>query len=285
MSDFGIFRGFSEKLFEGAIPVNLGLIGSDSIIGILDNYPNASIAFSLRKLTDNFTGSAIRVRRASDNTEQNIGFINNVLDTSSLTSFCSGTNGFVTTWYDQSGNGRNATQTTAANQPQIVSSGSIITENSKPSLKFDGSNDSLSLVDINVGSNTSIIGVSTAASGTIYWRYGIFDYWYLEGNQSFRYRNGDFNNLWTSANGVPNMNNIQKLIATYKNSNSTLLSINGSDISTAVSGTGTAGNFNNIGSNSLYLNGYFQELIVYASNQSSNRTGIQTNINDFYSIY
>ena len=31
--------------------------------------------------------------------------------------------------------------------------------------------------------------------------------------------------------------------------------------------------------------GIQQELIVYASNELSNRTGIETNINDFYSIY
>jgi len=28
-----------------------------------------------------------------------------------------------------------------------------------------------------------------------------------------------------------------------------------------------------------------QELIVYGSDQSSNRSGIETNINDFYSIF
>ena len=67
------------------------------------------------------------------------------MDTTALTSFCSGTNGFVTTWYDQSGNSNNATQTTAANQPQIVSSGSVITENLKPTLQFDGSNDSFGI--------------------------------------------------------------------------------------------------------------------------------------------
>lgn len=34
--------------------------------------------------------------------------------------------------YDQSGNGRDATQTTAANQPQIVANGAIITEDRNP---------------------------------------------------------------------------------------------------------------------------------------------------------
>jgi len=36
---------------------------------------------------------------------------------------------------------------------------------------------------------------------------------------------------------------------------------------------------------SYSLNGILQEIIFYNSDQSSNRTGIETNINDFYSIY
>jgi surface protein len=71
---------------------------------LLDTYPNAAAAYSLRLLRSAYTGSAIRVRRSSDNTEQDIGFVSNELDTSALTTFCSGTNGFVKTWYDQSGN-------------------------------------------------------------------------------------------------------------------------------------------------------------------------------------
>ncbi len=50
-------------------------------------------------------------------------------------------NGFVETWYDQSGSGNNATQTTASKQPKIVSSGTII-KNVKgfPSVKFESAN-------------------------------------------------------------------------------------------------------------------------------------------------
>lgn len=48
------------------------------------------------------------------------------------------------TWYDQSGNSRNLTQTTAADQPSIVSLGAINTVNGKPAIKTDGVNDVLS---------------------------------------------------------------------------------------------------------------------------------------------
>jgi hypothetical protein len=123
-----------------------GIVGSQiaSASLLLDLYPSAAAAYSVRKLRGAYTGNAIRVRRSSDNTEQDIGFtaLGN-LDTTALTSFCSGTNGFVTTWYDQSGNGKNATQGTAANQPQIVSSGAVINVNSKPSVKFQDATDFL----------------------------------------------------------------------------------------------------------------------------------------------
>lgn len=131
------------------IGVGVGLrrrrFGGGGFSGLLDTYSGAAAAYSLRQLSSTYSGDAIRVRRSSDNTETNIGFVNNELDTTSLESFCSGTNGFVTTWYDQSGNGNDATQSTAVNQPQIVSSGSVILENGKPAVQFDGSNDNFSV--------------------------------------------------------------------------------------------------------------------------------------------
>lgn len=106
--------------------------------GLLDTYSGAAAAYSLRQLSSTYSGDAIVVRRASDNTTQNIGFVNNELDTASLESFCSGTDGFVTTWYDQSGNGNDAAQATASSQPKIVSAGSTILENGKAALDFTG---------------------------------------------------------------------------------------------------------------------------------------------------
>ena len=103
--------------------------------------PSAA-AFSLSKLRAAYTGSAVRVRRSSDNAEANIGFTaNGDLDTAALLAHVgsgASDNGFVTTWYDQSGNGRDVTQATAANQPQIVSNGAIETQNGRPMPLFDG---------------------------------------------------------------------------------------------------------------------------------------------------
>ena len=104
---------------------------------LLDTYSGAAAAYSLRLLDSSYVGSAIRVRRSSDNTEQDIGFnVFGELDTVSLLAFAGTGDAFVKTWYDQSGNSNDATQTATGSQPQIVSSGAVITENGKPVVEF-----------------------------------------------------------------------------------------------------------------------------------------------------
>jgi hypothetical protein len=99
----------------------------------------ASAAYGLRRLRRLYTGFCIRVRRSSDNAQLDIGFTSTGdLDIVTLLAFVGTGNGFVTTWYDQSGNGRNATQATANLQPQIVSNGALITENGRPYINFAG---------------------------------------------------------------------------------------------------------------------------------------------------
>jgi len=100
----------------------------------------ATAAYSLRQLTRNYKGPAIQVRRSDNNNTQDIGFVNGVLDTTSLTTFVDGVSGFVSIWYDQSGNNNHAIQNTRAKQPHIVSAGALIsTPNGLPAVYSPGS--------------------------------------------------------------------------------------------------------------------------------------------------
>lgn len=54
----------------------------------------------------------------------------------SLSAFSTSASVFVKTWYDQSGNGRNATQPVAANQPRLINNGTLHTMNGKPAVDF-----------------------------------------------------------------------------------------------------------------------------------------------------
>lgn len=123
-----------------ALPASLGFArpGAASVTTYLDNLPTQpTYAISLKKIVSTAT-VAIRVRRSSDNAEQDIGFIGDALDTSALASFVGSGSGYVVTAYDQTGNGHNWTQATASKQPRIVNAGTY-----GGIMSFDGSDDSM----------------------------------------------------------------------------------------------------------------------------------------------
>jgi hypothetical protein len=82
----------------------------------------------------------MRVRRVSDNREEDIGFVQTDLDSETLLTFAAGFDCFVSVWYDQSGQGRHATQTEPTLQPQIVRDGKITmdTNSNQISMRFNG---------------------------------------------------------------------------------------------------------------------------------------------------
>jgi len=106
----------------------------------VDGLSGALAAVSVRRLNSAYTGPCMRVRRSSDNAEQDIQFSGNYCDESSITSFVGGGNGFVVTWYDQSGNGNNAGGVSFANainyQPRVVTSGTLMTRGGRVAVDF-----------------------------------------------------------------------------------------------------------------------------------------------------
>lgn len=96
------------------------------------------VALSSRKLHSQYTGPCMRVRRSSDNAEQDIGFTSNALNESALTTFCGSGDGFVVRWYNQglaAGLG-DASQGTLALQPQIVLAGAVIKRSGIPAVSL-----------------------------------------------------------------------------------------------------------------------------------------------------
>jgi hypothetical protein len=97
--------------------------------------PNS--AYSLRRLTVKYNGPIITVRRSSDSATMNIYTTpNGDLDTAAILAFVGSNTGFVTTWFDQSGLGNNATQSTAADQPYVVLSGALQTNGGVAGVRF-----------------------------------------------------------------------------------------------------------------------------------------------------
>ena len=95
-------------------------------VGALDDYATNLVALysPFKRLLASYTGNGIRVRRSSDSTLQWIGFnADGSFDETSYLAFIGAGNGFAHTVADQSGNGRDRTQTTTAAQPQIAKDG------------------------------------------------------------------------------------------------------------------------------------------------------------------
>jgi len=92
-----------------------------------------------KQLVSAYSGDLILVRRSSDDTTQAIGINNGVIDTAALESFCSGTDGYVVTVYDQIGS-IDLTNATNSQQPQIVSGGTALVDSGgNVAALFDGS--------------------------------------------------------------------------------------------------------------------------------------------------
>jgi hypothetical protein len=281
------------------------IMGKSQPLLLLDAVTTATGGWSLRKLRAAYSGNCIRVRRSSDNTEQDIGFVGNVLDSSSLTTFVGANNGFVVTWYDQSGVGRNLTQTTATAQPLIVSSGTIVTEGTKSAVSFNGTTQFMNVAAtlptyplLTTSHSLHLVGKSTltggASAGFINYRSTTptdrpeLRYGALLGTSSLLYWNAGYavNTLsgittyslhsayYTPVSGVT--------VNGYRNGSS-IFSGNRAD-----NWSSSAAPIFQIGYYSValaYRGGVMQEMIIWNTDKTSNRTTIDSNVNSYYAIW
>ena len=260
---------------------------------ILDDYSGVSAAYSLRKLRNAYTGYAVRVRRSSDNASQDIGFnANGDLDTTALLSHVGAGNGFVSIWYDQSGNGKNTTQVSSNNQPQIVSNGSVLTLKNKPTMYFNGDNflESTQTVLSTGNAQYSIFGVARpmGTSGNKC----LFYIGYPSGNNGvgFNLANTYVNHYWFGNDfytGQPfaDTDSIYNIgwDGTYRYN-----TVNNVTQSQTATGKNTSSPTIMIGKLWWYYQSFVgnqSELIIYDANKESVKSNIWSTINTYYSTY
>jgi hypothetical protein len=255
---------------------------------LLDAVPGAAAAYSLRQLSNAYTGPVVTVRRSSDNAEAD--FKASEIDDGTLAAFCGAGDGLVKTWHDQSGNGRDASQGTAANQPKIVSSGSLVTEGGKAALEFDGTDDSFDIgaLGISGSQDRSVFGClkpDAAATGE----------WFRQGNTltpggvysltaEYALRVNSGNVVWGS--GASGGKDISTTIFAGSTVTDAVQYINGVVVP-VVSFTERAIATEDAGNriNSGLLSVKFHELIIYPSDQTANRERIEGDINRHFGIF
>jgi hypothetical protein len=223
--------------------------------------------------------------------------------------------GFVSIWYDQSGNGKNASQPASANQPYIVISGVLQTYVGKPTLYFDGASRYFDCGYLNGG--TKPADYSTFALARYTWSSyqlsSIIHSLNSDGNTGYNLitmrtdgrmmGESSLNGLsvanyrfWNTTPAITlnqrylfeghyKSNTSPYLGKYYFNNNSIAVndwvgsyqSNSGTEFKTSI---GRGGEYNG-----AYFKGNMQEVVTYFSDQVPNRTGISSNINSFYSIY
>jgi len=272
---------------------------------LLDIYPSTLPCYALNKLKDSST-LANRVRNSVTNVETDIGFIDNDYDDVSLSTAIGANNGLVTTLYDQSVS-NDVTQTVAVRQPSIMSSETLVTSGGKAAVQGTvGRNlSSTSIFDINTANEiwwfmvvdissfatTQVLAettpIPTATNGTLSLTInspGTLRLFHRVSTSlrcelsvpittgrkliSVRIRRGQptatFAEIWI--NGVSQTTTVLQSATSIAFKNATLFLMGRSGINASFTGK-------------------FQGFFAYAVNQTSNRLGIETEINNYYGIY
>lgn len=271
---------------------------------LLDQYGNAAAAYSLRRLRTGYTGPAVQVRRSNDNAEAT--FTPEQISDGSLAAWVgSGNNGFVRTWYDQSGNGRAASQATSSLQPQIVTSGELFLLNGRPAINWDNATVNRSL-NATITTTTALsvnavfsavkrptnyvklfnIGADNASAG---YGYNVFAFqtlndWQMGDATSLADGFASTRNARIVSNGEIFTSSVssQNVYFTSISSNAARAFVNRTEISYRVQRVGNTTALTNailyIGNHEAgvqQFNGRMQEIVFWASNMLNSRTGIE----------
>jgi hypothetical protein len=260
---------------------------------LLDQYgANITAAYSVRKLRTAYTGPAMRIRRFSDNAEQDINFDSNGdLDTAAITSFVGSNSAAVVTWYEQSGQASawNLTQPTTTRQPRITdSSGNVFTVNGKPAVDDTNSGQARMSFDTTFGNAPS--GISQP-----FHTFSVVEYPNNSDRILFDGESGDvrisayYGGVYrmyagTNKSTGSTQTNTQVLVDGSFNGTSSYLFENNVSQGTALSiGTNGIFGFYLMGKNRSF--GQTQEFLIYGADVTTNRSNIADNINTYYSIY
>jgi hypothetical protein len=244
--------------------------------------PGATAAYSLRSLTGG-DPKVVRVRRPNNDERD---FTSSQINSGEMLSWVTENfffnDGFVETWYDQSGNGNDAVQATAGSQPKIVNAGTLLNE-----LDFDGTDDSLAIdfgADLSQANSLFMVHQSDTTSSN---SNDFFDRISGSPRTLLDQSGSNYRMLSPSSAGTGVAVTTDKsLVFALYNGASSLFAKNGTATSALDAGTQGINQNSLLGSSgSNFYNGTINEFIIYNSDQSANRASVETNINSHYSIF
>lgn len=279
-----LLRG-NHGLFRAGVP--------SSFIGFLDIYPDASAAFSLRRLRSGYIGPLVRVRRSSDDAELDIGYTSGgMIDLTALLTHCGAGSGFVSRWYDQSSNTPfDLIQNTASKQPRIVDAG--VYESGGMYLN-GSSSEMVNTSGVMTGSFTDQFSVLILEQCLVT-EAGYLISWAISGQGSAIYPNSsryDIRNHIAGGDSIPRTG-IENIAVFFYDNQNTQMALNGVDGGatgavynfTASSANLVLGNRQGGSAAATYYAGNVKEVILYNVDHRATRVGMQANMNAFWSVF
>ena len=259
---------------------------------LLDDYPGASAAYSLRELTTtswNAGDWVIKAGRGGDGVDASFTateLTDGTIDALSVAGSGTGT-AWVKVWYDQSGNSNDASNSSF---PLIVQSGAVLTDG----ILFDGNDDyfncgfghgSTSAQSMMVVGNSNNLGLRSPLDGRQANDDGL-GFLLLGGINDFMRFHADATDVFTGATST----STQYLWSGYYGSSTATIFRDGTQTDTAAAPSAMSANTTTykIGRTgftaSTFWGGRITEVIIYPDDQSANQAGIDGNITTHYGI-
>ena len=316
-----------NKLFLGSTEIKKAYLGStlifDNTVVVPVLYDDVSVMYTLRRpsMTVFWTNAVAKIRRTSDNQTAFVfidgSAIDDTISLSSLISTSSNTtpsattlgtwvganDAFVKEWIGITPNNtidsnKIAKQLSSSFQPQLISSGVIITKNSKPTINFLSSTSHLGTnanTDLDSGQSFTILSVVSSNNITNVNAFfntatATSDRFVLYADRRTQKRiiqlRGSGSNYF--ADYLTQQNTVNQKLLTAINDGSNIVSYYNSTIqNTTAWGGSYTNNFLGIGSDSSAqnpLNGTGQEIIIFPSDKTADLTDLHNDIDTYYSI-
>lgn len=257
----------------------------------------ADFGYSLRKINKSYNEACIRVRRTSDNQEQDIGFVGIDLDTASLLAFVGNSDGQVNIWYDQSGNGLDLDRVIGGNGIRIVIGGVLQTFNGKPCMNYHFSYfRNLTPQSFNSDNFYNQMVMNVSGQDQTNPRYMAVN----GGSTNIQLGHNSSGSYFTREGGITNLSstgifNANHRILTFSSDNN-IERFNINNVEYDYNGTGAPSADSFMGDGIFVLRGYeggsfypsfgiIQEVVFYKSSNENNKSAIIENTNNYFNIF
>lgn len=270
------FRVFSEPKLSGGYEIT--------------QQKEALISYSTTKTSNDtvYSGPLFRIRRSNDDAELDINALPDGLpDTTAMTDFVEGNDGFFVKFYDQAGNGNHGVQTDKLKQVKCISAGSLVTEagNGILTIKFSGVEYYVLTSTVTQDKPWSQVMVVNRGN------FPIFTLGNTGGDSTLRWEGVATGDIYTGFGAVEynhgaNITTGNMLLwATHDTNDETKVYVDGSLFSTLPGDTYAAHSLTWFGrSGSGYLTAPVQEFIAYEQDKTTEMAGINTILTDKYGL-